>query len=252
MKTLRLACGLALAMLCAWAPPSAASEFVINPLRLTLDRNRKAGEFVVRNEGTAPLRMQLQAMSWRQDSDGKDQYEPDDSLLFFPRAMEIPPGGSRVVRVGVKAAPVTREETYRLFVEELPPAAAPTAADQGVSLQVLLRVGVAIFVVPAQIERRAEIESLHWTAGRLDWAVVNTGNVHFRADRVQLVGLAPDGTQVFSREFDERYFLAGTTKTLTFDVPPDACRRLATVEGRVVAENLDLKRRMDVDPATCR
>ena len=241
-----------LALLCAGSPTAGASEFVINPLRVVLDRSHKAGEFVVRNEGTEPLRMQLQAMSWRQDADGKDLYEPDDSLMFFPRSMEIPPGASRVVRVGVKAAPVTREETYRLFVEELPSATPPAPTGPGVSLQVLLRVGVAIFVAPAKVEQSGSVETLEQKGGEITWAIANTGNVHFRADRVELVGSARDGTQLFSHSFDERYFLAGMTKRLKYVVPPEACGRLAIIEASVVGENLDLKRKVDVDPGSCR
>jgi len=244
--------GLVLALLCAWSQAAEASEFVINPLRIGLDRSHKAGEFVVRNEGTEPLRMQLQAMSWRQDVNGKDLYEPDDSLMFFPRSMEIPPGASRVVRVGVKAAPVTREETYRLFVEELPSATPSVPTGPGASLQVVLRVGVAIYVAPAKVERGGSIETLEQKSGEVTWTVANTGNVHFRADRVELVGSARDGTRLFSHSFDERYFLAGTTKRLKYVVPPDACGRLAIIEAVVAGENLDLKRKVDVDPGSCR
>jgi fimbrial chaperone protein len=244
--------GFGFALLCLWAQTLEASEFVINPLRVGLDRTRKSGEFLVRNEGTEPLRMQLQAMSWQQDSDGKDRYEPDDSLMFFPRSMEIPPGGSRVVRVGVKAAPVTREETYRLFVEELPSATPPVPAGPGASLQVLLRVGVAIFVAPAKVEQSGSIETLEPKGGEIAWTVANTGNVHFRADHVELVGSARDGTRLFSHSFDERYFLAGTTKRLKYVVPPEVCGRLALVEALVAGENLDLKRKVDVDPGSCR
>lgn len=102
------------------AAPAGAGEFVINPLRVTLDRNSRSSEVVVRNDDSAPLRMQVEGMSWSQDAEGKDRYTAADGLLYFPRTMEIPPGESRIVRVGVRAAPVTREATYRLFLEELP------------------------------------------------------------------------------------------------------------------------------------
>jgi fimbrial chaperone protein len=252
MQLLRYCLGVALAVLCACPRVSIAAEFVINPLRVALDRSHKTGEFVVRNEGTTPLRMQLQAMSWRQDDEGKDQYQPDESLTFFPRSMEIPPGESRVVRLGVKAAPVSREDTYRLFVEELPSAQPPASAGQGASLQVLLSVGVPVFVAPLQSERAGSIEQLQLNAGRVTWRVVNSGSVHFRADQVELIGYARDGAKVFSHSVSERYFLAGATRKLAFSVPAEACGRLATIEAQVVAENLELKRTLDVAPASCR
>jgi fimbrial chaperone protein len=242
---------LAISLLCGWIAAADAAEFVINPLRVDLDRNRKAGEFAVRNEGTEPLRMQLQAMSWKQDAQGKDLYEPDESLIFFPRTMEIPPGGSRVVRLGVKATPATREDAYRLFVEELP-GSTPAPAAPGASLKILLRVGVAVFVAPAQPETAAAISGLEMQGGQIAWTVANTGNVHFRADQIELSGRTRDGAELFVDKVDDRYFLAGTTKQLRFRVPPELCGRLASVEARVAAEKVDLKRGIDVDSSRCR
>lgn len=229
-----------------------AGEFVINPLRVTLDRATRASEVVVRNDDTTPLRMQVQAMSWTQNAEGVDQYEPTDTLIYFPRTMEILPGESRIVRVGVRAAPVTREETYRLFIEELPPATAPDEPAQGTSLRIFLRVGVGVFVAPAQPERKGEIARLVVAGRRVDWAVANTGNVHIRADEVALAGIARDGTRLFTQTFPDRYFLAGATRTMHFEIAPEVCGRLAAVEAVVVAERVDLKRKVDVDPGACK
>ena len=241
---------LAAAAVLAWSSSPWAGEFTINPLRVNLDRATRSAEITVRNDDTTPVRMQLEAMSWRQDGDGKDQYAPADDLLFFPRAMEIPPGESRIVRVGIRAAPVTREDAYRLFIEELPPAA-PGSAPQGASLRIFLRVGVAVFVAPAQAKPAAEITRLDLNAGVAEWSVANTGNAHVRTDAVELVGLSRDGTTLFVQGFPERYFLPGAAKTLRFDVPRDACRQLVTLEASVTGENLGLKRKLDVDPARC-
>jgi len=239
------------ALLFAWASSSVAGEFVINPLRVSLDKTTKASEVVVRNDDKVPLRMQVEAMSWSQNGEDPDHYAPAEGLLYFPRTMEIPAGDSRVVRVGVRAAPVTREEAYRLFIEELPPALADEPA-QGTSLRVFLRVGVAVFVAPAQPERRGEITRLDLKGRKVEWVVSNSGNVHFRADQVELVGIGRDGTRLFVQPFQERYFLAGVTRTLRFDIAPEACGQLAAIEAVVVADRLDLKRRIDVPPGSCK
>ena len=239
------------ATLIAWASALQAGEFTINPLRVSLDRTTRASEVSVRNDDIVPLRMQVEAMTWRQDAQGKDQYEAADGLLYFPRAMEIPPGESRIVRVGVRAAPVTTEDAYRLFIEELPPPAGSEAPAQGTSLRIFLRVGVAVFVAPGQPKRTGDITRLDFSGGKAEWAVANTGNAHFRTETVELAGLTRDGTRLFVQEFPERYFLAGVVKTLRFEGPRDRCRQLAALEASVTGENLDLKRRLDVDPARC-
>jgi fimbrial chaperone protein len=242
---------LAVFVLAVWAPAIVAAEFAILPLRVALDRTDKAAEVVVRNDDKTPLRMQVQAMGWRQDADGKDQYEPAEGLIYFPRTLEIPSGESRIVRVGIRAAPVTQEETYRLFIEQLPTAdQAPAPA--GATLRVLLRVGVPVFVAPAQADRKAEVARLDMKAGQVRWTVANAGNVHFAADRVELAALARDGTRLYARQFQERYFLAGVTKSLQAEIPPELCAQVAALEASVVGDNLDLRRRVDVEPGSCK
>jgi len=241
------------AALVGLVPAAQAAEFTINPLQVGLDRSSRASEISVRNDANAALRMQVQAMSWRQDAAGLDQYESAEGLLYFPRAMEISPGETRIIRVGVKATPTTREETYRVFIEELPPANSASAGPPGgASLQVLLRIGVPIFVAPLQPERRSEITQLTLRGASAEWVLVNSGNVHLRAEKVALVGVARDGSTLFEQVFQGRYFLAGVTKTLRFDIPPEKCAQLAALEASVQAENLDLKRKVDVAPGSCR
>jgi len=247
---LRRLANLAWATACLWSAVATAGDFVINPLRVTLDRTSRASEVSVRNDDSTPLRMQVEALTWRQDASGADQYEPAEGLLYFPRVLEIPPGESRIVRVGVRAAPVSREEAYRLFFEELPPPGGNPNA--GTSLQVLLRVGVAVFVTPAQPAVKGAITSLAVNGGETQWTVVNEGNVHFRVEQGELSGSGADGTRLFVRPVADRYFLAGVTKKVVSPIPADVCGRVATVEASIVAEKLDLKRKLDVDPRACK
>ena len=107
-------CGLVL----GWVASAPAAEFVISPLRVTLSRAVKSTQIEVRNADTRPLRVQVDAMAWSQDAEGKDHYAESDALLFFPKAMEIPAGGSRIVRLAAKVPPASVEDTYRLFIAE--------------------------------------------------------------------------------------------------------------------------------------
>lgn len=237
----------------AWAPAVAAGEFSIVPLRVNLDRAARAIEVSIRNLDATPLRMQVEAMTWSQDDRGNDVYSPADGLIYFPRALEIAPGESRVVRVGIRAAPVNREDTYRLFVQELPPAEASSGTGpMGASVRVQLRIGVPVFVAPERIDRRAEIVELDMGAGRAKLKLANRGNVHFTADRVEVTALATDGSRLHSQQFQERYFLAGVVKLLQSDIPPAVCAKVAAVEALVVGENVDLRHKVDVEPGACK
>ena len=243
----------AVTAIAAWAPTVVAGEFAIIPLRVDLDRANRASEVTIRNEDKAPLRMHVEAMRWQQSADGKDVYEPADGLIYFPRALELAPGESRVVRVGIRAAPVTREETYRLFISELPRAEnASGTTFTGASLRVLLRVGVPIFVAPTKPERKAKITRLETEAGQVTWTVANEGNVHFVAEQVEIAALTRDGTRLHVQRFQERYFLAGVAKRMRADIPQEVCAQAIALEASVQGENLDLRRKVDVEPGTCR
>lgn len=250
MLTNRLALLLSL-VLGAWTPSLPAGEFAIVPLRVDLDRATRSAEVTVRNDDKAPLRMQVEAMAWRQDADGRDRYESTDGLIYFPRALELAPGESRIVRIGVRAAPVSREETYRLFIEQLPAPGQAAAATAGASLLVLLRIGVPVFVAPAQIERRGQVTQLEIKGGQALFAVANVGNVHFVADRVELVALSRDGSRLHAQQYPERYFLAGVTKPLLAAIPRDICPQVAALEAIVVGDGVDLRRKIDVGPGAC-
>ena len=235
-----------------WSAFAGAGEFVINPLRVTLDRTTRATEIVVRNDDKAPLRLQVEAMRWTQNSQGADEYEPSDGLLYFPRTMEIPPGESRIVRVGVRGAPVSSEDAYRLFIEELPPASAADDQAAGTSLRIFLRVGVAVFVAPAQPDRKAEITRLAMAGRQVEWSVKNVGNVHIRADQIEIAGVSRDGRRLFVTPFPDKYFLPGISRTMRFDVPADLCGSVAAIEASVLADRVNVARKLDVDPGACK
>jgi fimbrial chaperone protein len=231
---------------------AAAAEFTVIPLRVYLDRNAKSAEILVRNEDRSPLRMQLEAMGWQQDAEGTDRYEVAEGLIFFPKVMEIGAGESRMVRVGVRSVPVSREETYRLFIEELPSPADGGKPPPGASVQVLLRIGVPVFVAPAQPERKGEIAALEVNGRRAGFTVANVGNVHLRAESVELIGTAPDGRKILAQKFPERYFLAGIARKLSYEIPVELCPQIARLEATVVGEGFDFRRTIDVDSRSCR
>lgn len=237
-------------LLLAGVSPAPAAEFVISPLRVTLDRSTRSSQIEIRNDDRQPLRIQLQAMAWTQDAEGRDQYVESDGLLYFPKALEIPPGESRIVRLASKSVPVTLEDAYRLYVEELPvPSTAP--APGAVNVRVLLRVGVAVFVSPVEPKSAGEIRSLELRGGAAQLTVSNTGNVNITADRLVLIGTGRDGKELFRNLFPDRYFLAGATRRLRMPIPRELCRQLASLEAVVIGQGIYLKQTLDVPRPDC-
>lgn len=231
--------------------PARAADFVISPLRVTLSREVKSAQIEVRNDDKRPLRVQMQAMAWSQDAEGNDRYVQSDGLLFFPKVMEVPPGASRVLRLGPRALPASAEDAYRLFIAELP-GPEDAKGTGSANVRILLRVGVAVFVAPLAPKAGAEFHLFELHHGSAGLTVSNTGNVHIAADRLSIVGLDRGGKPLFETPLRTRYFLTGTTKRLHAQIPSEQCTRLAALEAVLVGSGIDLKRRLDVSPADCK
>jgi fimbrial chaperone protein len=240
----------ALCALCAAVPAfAAAGEFSVNPIRLEMGASARSGSMTVKNEGSVPLRFQLQAMEWTQDAEGKDQYLETRDLIFFPKLMTVEPGQDAVVRVGVRNPVVPAEKTFRLFIEELPSANPP--AGKGPQVNVVIRFGAPIFVAPIKSQDGLELEGLAVERGEIKLSARNTGNRHQMVQGIQLRGTDAAGAQVYTLTLADRYLLAGTTKSYTAAISPEQCRRIAALEVELKTDKLSAQRKLSVDPAAC-
>lgn len=185
----RAACGLA--FLIGGAGAASAGSFSINPIRLHLSGSQMVGSMTVRNQDTIPTVVQLELMKWSQQ-DGSDLYSPAKDMLATPPIFTLPPGGSQVIRVGLRGSPDAQVEgAYRMFLREVP--SPPTPGFQG--LQVVLNISVPVFVKPAV----SAMPALQWAAvragqGKLKVSLTNGGNAHVRMDSFKMV--RPDGLEL--------------------------------------------------------
>jgi fimbrial chaperone protein len=163
---------------CLWGAQSAcAGSFEFTPLRANLSEQTPTAVITAKNNGDAAVVVQLQLLKWAMDGD-QGVYADSDEVLATPPIFTLPVAASQVVRVGL-TQPVdpTREQTYRLFFEEVPPP--PQPGYQG--LRMALRVGLPIFVAPG-IPANPQ---LNWRALRhgqkeVKLHVTNTGNTHMQ------------------------------------------------------------------------
>lgn len=226
--------GRALLLMCLLAAAGAqAGSFAVSPVRATLSADKPIGSLTVRNDGAEPTVVQLQVMSWSQ-ADGEDVYSVTQEILATPPIFTVNPGASQMVRVGLRRAPDPhRELPYRLYLQEVPPP--PEPGFQG--LQVALRIGVPVFVVPAAPAQPV----LHWEAratakGGLELSVRNDGNAHVQVIDVTLESAAGGAlaTQALAS-----YVLAGQSRRWRIDnvtaPPPGAPLRMVarTDAGRI-------------------
>ena len=136
-----------------------AASLAVLPVRVELNGSKPIAALTVRNTGSEATVVQLEARQWTQ-TDGEDVYAPTREILATPPIFTVPPGGSQIVRVGLRRAPdAGRELSYRLFLQEVPPP--PPPGFQG--MRVVLRFGVPVFVADAGSARTAPV-SIGWKA----------------------------------------------------------------------------------------
>ena len=202
-----LACALSTGLLPAGA---LAASMHVAPLRLDLGPQRPVASMVIGNPEQEEFAVQAEVVAWTQEN-GRDVYTPTRDALINPSIFRIPAGGQQIVRVGLQVGTDARERSYRVFVRQLPQERAP---GQGTGLQTLLRIGIPVFVAPAQ-----PAESLDWRlvagpAGGWDVAVENKGNAHIQI--TSLVVRRESGEELLRRSLSH-YVLAGSTMPIALD-----------------------------------
>lgn len=235
---------------CALLGPPAAGEFVVSPVRVDLGPGSRSAAIRVRNDGREKIGFQLEAMEWRQDARGKDQYLPTQDLVFFPKIMSVEPGDEGVIRVGVKTPAIETEKTYRLFIQELPGAARPP---ENASAQVnfLIRFGAPVFVAPVKPQDELSLEGVKMVKGALSLSARNGGNRHQVFQGVHLKGADAAGKEVYALTLTDRYLLAGASKAFSAEIPASQCALLASLSVEAKTDKLSTVRKLDVTPSMC-
>ena len=200
------------------AAPAGASQFTVNPTRVELSSRTASSVVSVRNDGKAPVRLQVKAHAWTQALDGKVELNPTDDVVVFPTMLTLSPGEERRLRVAVTAAPGEVERTYRIFIEELPPPKNEPDGSNGV--QVLTRVGNPIFVAPLKADAQDTVSGVGLAQDGLHFQVDNQGTTHFVPQTLRVRALAGNGQVVTDHSADGWYILAHSSRryTLAFDV----------------------------------
>jgi fimbrial chaperone protein len=253
MPRTRLSVGALLTLLLVWtvcqAGPAVAANFSVHPIRLVFAPETRSSILRLTNQSPEPLRLQLSLFAWDQRPDGEMQLSPTEDLVFFPTLLTLGPGESRNIRVGPATPFAAIEKTYRVFVEELPPLASAEGGPGGV--RVLTRIGIPIFLQPAQVIQRGHIGSLTVRQGTLSFEVHNTGNVHFIEQAVRITGFGPAKDSLFDREVAGWYVLTGGFRTHRVDLPKDTCAKIRVLAVAVHTESGTFQERLDIPPGAC-
>lgn len=232
----------------ASALPALASTYAVNPTQVVLSAQTTSRLVTLQNLSAETLRFQVTAFRWDQSPQGEMILAPTRDIVAFPSLLTIDAGQQRTVRVGFTGAAGSVEASYRIFVEELPPDAGDRLPGDGI--RVLTRTGIPVFMQPKQPAGRMELSQVEAQGGRVTFALRNTGNVHVLPQRIHLQGVSRTGAVMLDREEKGWYLLAGGQRNYQFEIPPQSCDGLTSLQARVVVAGQTLEERLTT-PLQC-
>jgi fimbrial chaperone protein len=200
----------------------------------------------LRNDSDQPLRFEISAFSWAQTASGEMTLEPTEDVVFFPKLLTLAPSEERKVRIGAVVKPGASERAYRLFVRELP----PLEGSRTDGVRVLTKMGIPIFVRPDKATVSSELGVPRHEKGLLQFALVNSGNVHFIPERITIRGLAGD-IGVFERPVESWYVLAAGRRDFSVPLPEAECARVTTLLVKAEVASSRLEKRIETPGGAC-
>lgn len=217
----RCSIGAALVLAAAWGVIAQAAVLQLAPIPIEVEAPRAAAVLSLSNRAAAEVALQARVFRWTQEN-GEDRLEPTQDVVVSPPIAAVPAGQTLTLRVvRVAGQPVAAEETYRIWVDELP---ANKRDAKGQSLRILMRYSVPVFYAPPQLPKAEP--GLTWQLARgRDQALVlsasNPGQRRVRLSELQVhepkkqTALLPSGSELSG------YVLAGRTMRWTLKVPKD-------------------------------
>lgn len=229
--------------------PARAADFTVNPIQIFLSSQSPSAILTVQNTSTETLRFQLNAFGWAQDSAGQMVLTPTTEIIFFPRLLSLAPSEQRIVRVGASVPQGPVERTYRIFVEELPPAT--TQSTPAGQVRVLARMGIPIFIAPRTGREELRLGPPTLSPGHVVFELRNTGTKHAIPQEIRVRGLGSAGEALWERESEGWYILAGDRRVYEVPLSREDCARTKTIAVEVKAGEQVLAERLDVAAAAC-
>jgi|SRR5579859_363365 len=180
-----------------------AQALKVIPVNIQMPPGQRTATLTVINEGSTETAIQIRAYAWDQ-ADGSDQLTTSNEVMASPPLTSIAPGATQVVRLVLRRTPEGREATYRILLDQIPPAAVPG------EVKIVLRMSIPIFAQPTNRTAPHVKFHLERDAGQVYLVGINDGLRH-EAIR-DIVLLTSDGRKLKTASGATPYILAGATR----------------------------------------
>jgi fimbrial chaperone protein len=218
-----------------FAHGASAASFDVSPVRIDLSAKTRAAELRLTNMSNEEVSVQVDVRKWSQDFDGTEQLLDTNAVLAVPPLVTIPPGEPQIVRIGrLGEVSLDMEQSYRVLVTELTPAADPSP-DQA-TLRMRLQLSIPVFIAPVSGTAAPEIgvEELDDIGEGQNLILHNVGNGHAKIAEIDVrIGgdWIPLSTDTVNRV---RYLLPDARAAVT--VPPElgplSAVRIKSLDGK--------------------
>lgn len=166
--------------------PVLSASFNVLPVRVYMVPQNPVSSVQVTNRSDQAVMIQSKTVDWKQP-DGTQVLTPTNDIIVSPPIFELQAGDSQVVRIAVNAdSSISKEQTYRLFLTEVPMDQAETKNTSGVD--VALRLSLPIFVTPttSSVDLSASIRGLCSDQDNVNLQVSNVGSKHVMLLKMQI------------------------------------------------------------------
>ncbi len=224
-----------------------SGSFRVVPIKVYFEPGITSATVKIVNEDSENLKLELDAQKWRQSQgSGADELSDSKDLIIFPKMLEIEPGKEKIVRLGYRGKPAAKEQTYRLFVKEL-----PVIKPGEMALKFALRIGVPVFVKPLQAKTKLAIAKTEISDGKLLVWVSNHGNSHAMVTGIQAAGETADGIKTLAADASGWYVLAGATRKFIVSLSEKECAKTKVVHLEVKQDTKSFKSEVSVSSNQC-
>ena len=225
----KLTTALALATVLQFAVPCEASSLRVAPVILDLSGPTATSNVRIWNDGRKPVNVQIRIFRWRQDK-GKDVYLPADDVVVSPPMTTLKSGAENIVRVVRTAKASARsEESYRLIVDELPPAGGRKA---GV-VMLVVRQSIPVFFSPADLPDAEPRWNARAVKGGFEVSVSNAGGKRLKISNLTL----SDGQSVIGGHDGLVGYVLGQSQAKWFVSARGARRAGASIKVKAQSED---------------
>lgn len=231
----------------AFAGVAQGGTFQVNPIRITLSPQSASALLSIQNDSAETARFQIDVFEWDQAADGEMVLNPTEDLIFYPKLLAIDPGDQRNIRVGTKQLAVATEKSYRIFVEELPPA--DNGKQKGIRL--LTKMGIPVFIQPTKQLVQPQVGQMKMSTDGFSFEIKNTGTVHFFPGKIRVFGKGTPGEILLDRQLQPWYVLSGGVRKYSIEISPRECHQLHDLTVELEVEGKTFKQEFSVPTQVC-